>query len=119
MRLLKIVPDNTNIQFVRIRHIAFAITALLTIAAVGLVFARGLNFGVDFVGGVAIEEKFVTVPPRDQVRSAVDELGVGEAALQRGQQRLKPVNLCGERDGGRFNSRGRQRSDCRGVKPGK
>ena len=82
MRLLKIVPDNTNIQFVRIRHIAFAITALLTIAAVGLVFARGLNFGVDFVGGVAIEEKFVTVPPLDQVRSAVDELNVGEAALQ-------------------------------------
>jgi preprotein translocase subunit SecF len=82
MRLLKIVPDNTNIQFVRARHIAFAITALLTIAAIGLVFARGLNFGVDFVGGVAIEEKFVTVPPLDQIRSTVDELGVGEAALQ-------------------------------------
>jgi preprotein translocase subunit SecF len=46
------------------------------------VFARGLNFGVDFVGGVAIEEKFVTVPPLDQIRSTVDELGVGEAALQ-------------------------------------
>lgn len=82
MRLLKIVPDATNIQFVRIRHIAFAVTALLTIAALGLVFARGLNFGVDFVGGVAIEEKFVTVPPLDQVRSEVDELNVGEAALQ-------------------------------------
>ncbi|MFZ3484611.1 protein translocase subunit SecF [Sphingomonas sp. 3-13AW] len=82
MRLLKIVPDNTNIQFVRARHVAFAITALLTIAAIGLVFARGLNFGVDFVGGVAIEEKFVTVPPLDQIRSTVDELGVGEAALQ-------------------------------------
>jgi preprotein translocase subunit SecF len=82
MRLLKIVPDNTNIQFVRARHVAFAITALLTIAAIGLVFARGLNFGVDFVGGVAIEEKFVTVPPNEQIRSTVDELGVGEAALQ-------------------------------------
>ncbi|MFV0625022.1 protein translocase subunit SecF [Sphingomonas sp. ac-8] len=82
MRLLKIVPDNTNIQFVRIRHIAFVVTALLTIAALGLVFARGLNFGVDFVGGVAIEEKFATVPPLSEVRSAVDELNVGEAALQ-------------------------------------
>ncbi|MCC2975203.1 protein translocase subunit SecF [Sphingomonas sp. PL-96] len=82
MRLLKIIPDNTNIQFVRIRYIAFAVTALLTIAAIGLVFARGLNFGVDFVGGVAIEEKFVTVPPQAELRSVVDELGVGEAALQ-------------------------------------
>lgn len=82
MRLLKIVPDNTNIGFVRVRHIAFAITALLTIAAIGLVFARGLNMGVDFVGGVSIEEKFVSAPPLDKVRSTVNELGFGEAALQ-------------------------------------
>jgi preprotein translocase subunit SecF len=47
MRLLKIIPDNTNIGFVRIRHIAFAITALLTIAR-DRVVARGLNMGVDF-----------------------------------------------------------------------
>ena len=82
MRLLKIVPDNTNIGFVKIRHIAFAITALLTVAALALVFARGLNLGVDFVGGVSIEEKFVTAPPLDQVRSTVNNLGFGEATLQ-------------------------------------
>ncbi|RYD87983.1 MAG: protein translocase subunit SecF, partial [Sphingomonadales bacterium] len=63
MRLLKIVPDNTNIGFVRVRHIAFVITALLTIAAVALVFTRGLNMCVDFVGGVSIEEKFASPPP--------------------------------------------------------
>jgi preprotein translocase subunit SecF len=82
MRLLKIVPDNTNIQFVRIRHIAFAITALLTVAALALVFTRGLNMGVDFAGGVSIEEKFVTAPPIDEVRSTVNRLGLGEASLQ-------------------------------------
>ncbi|HVJ02135.1 MAG TPA: protein translocase subunit SecF [Sphingomonas sp.] len=82
MRLLKIVPDNTNIGFVRIRHIAFAVTALLTIAALALVFTRGLNMGVDFVGGVSIEEKFASPPPLDKVRSAVNRLGLGEATLQ-------------------------------------
>jgi preprotein translocase subunit SecF len=82
MRLLKIVPDNTNIGFVRVRHIAFIITALLTIAAIALVATRGLNMGVDFVGGVSIEEKFPSAPPLDEVRSAVNELGVGEGALQ-------------------------------------
>jgi preprotein translocase subunit SecF len=82
MRLLKIIPDNTNIGFVRIRHIAFAVTMLLTVAAVVLVGVRGLNMGVDFVGGVSIEEKFASPPPLDEVRSTVNRLGLGEAALQ-------------------------------------
>jgi preprotein translocase subunit SecF len=82
MRLLKLVPDNTNIDFVRLRYVAFALTALLTIAAVALVFARGLNMGVDFEGGLTIEEHFVTAPPLDELRSTVDDLGVGEATLQ-------------------------------------
>ena len=33
MRLLKIVPDDTNIDFVRLRYWAFGLTTLLTIAA--------------------------------------------------------------------------------------
>jgi preprotein translocase subunit SecF len=82
MRLLKLIPDNTNIDFVRLRHAAFALTALLTVAALALVFVRGLNFGVDFKGGVAIEEKFAAAPELDKLRSTVDQLGVGEAVLQ-------------------------------------
>ncbi|MBB5711885.1 protein translocase subunit SecF [Sphingomonas xinjiangensis] len=82
MRLLKLIPDNTNIGFVRIRHIAFAVTLLLTIAAVALVGIRGLNMGVDFVGGVSIEEKFTNAPQVDEVRSTVNGLGFGEATLQ-------------------------------------
>ena len=82
MRLLKIVPDNTNIGFVRLRNIAFALTAFLTLAAVALVFARGLNLGVDFVGGITIEEKFASPPSLDRLRSTVDGLGVGQASLQ-------------------------------------
>ncbi|RYE02682.1 MAG: protein translocase subunit SecF [Sphingomonadales bacterium] len=82
MRLLKIVPDNTNIGFVKVRHIAFFITALLSVAAVVMVATLKLNMGVDFVGGVSIEEKFVTAPPLDEVRSTVNELGLGDATLQ-------------------------------------
>ncbi|MBX3566107.1 MAG: protein translocase subunit SecF [Sphingomonas sp.] len=94
MRLLKIVPDNTNIGFVRVRHIAFAVTTLLTIAAIALVFARGLNMGVDFVGGVSIEEKFVSPPPLDEVRETVNHLGLGEATLQQlGNNNMVTVRL--------------------------
>ncbi|MDZ7283470.1 protein translocase subunit SecF [Sphingomonas sanguinis] len=82
MRLLKLVPDNTNIDFVRLRGWAFGLTLALTLLAVGVTFARGLNLGVDFVGGLMIEEKFPTPPSADRVRSVVDSLGVGEANIQ-------------------------------------
>ncbi|MBA2934910.1 protein translocase subunit SecF [Sphingomonas sp. CGMCC 1.13654] len=82
MRLLKIVPDNTNIGFVRLRGWAFGLTALLTVAAAVLVGVRGLNFGVDFVGGVSIEAKFDGTAPLGGMRGIIDGLGVGEGQLQ-------------------------------------
>jgi preprotein translocase subunit SecF len=82
MRLLKLVPDNTNIGFVRIRFVAFLVTALLTIASIGAVAYHGLNLGVDFVGGLMIEAKFPAPVPLDKVRSNVDKLGVGQGSLQ-------------------------------------
>ncbi len=82
MRLLKLVPDNTNIGFVRLRVAAFIITALLTVAAIGATATRGLNMGVDFVGGLMIEAKFATPPSLDAVRSNIDALGVGTSSLQ-------------------------------------
>ncbi len=82
MRLLKIVPDNTNIGFVRLRRLAFTLTLLLTVLSLALVAWRGLNLGVDFRGGLLIEEKFAAAPAIDRVRSLVDSLGVGQAAVQ-------------------------------------
>jgi preprotein translocase subunit SecF len=82
MRLLKLVPDNTNIHFVRLRNWAFGLTMLLSILSVVAVGVRGLNLGVDFVGGLMIEETFTTPPSLDKVRAVVDGLGVGEAQLQ-------------------------------------
>ena len=82
MKLLKLVPDNTNIGFVRVRVVAFIITALLTVASIGAVAYHGLNLGVDFVGGLMIEAKFPTVPSLDAVRKNVDKLGVGQGSLQ-------------------------------------
>jgi len=82
MRLLKLVPDNTNIGFVRVRHLAFGLTALLTVLAIAAVATRGLNLGVDFVGGLMIEAKFPQPPHLDKVRADIDRLGVGEGSLQ-------------------------------------
>jgi len=91
---LRVVPDNTNIGFVRVRHIAFVMTAALTVAAVVAVFIHGLNLGVDFKGGVAIEEKFASAPQLDKIRSTVNGLGVGDATLQQlGGQNTVTIRL--------------------------
>jgi preprotein translocase subunit SecF len=81
MRLLKLVPDNTNIGFVSLRGWAFGLTALLTVVAVFATLTRGLNLGVDFVGGLSIEAKFAQVPNIENLRHLVDQVGEGEAAL--------------------------------------
>ena len=94
MRLLKLVPDNTNIGFVRIRFVAFLVTALLTVAALAAVGTRGLNLGVDFVGGLMIEAQFPSPPPLDKVRSTIDGLQVGTSSLQQfGDPRTVSIRL--------------------------
>ena len=58
MKLLKLVPDDTNIGFLKWRNIAMAFSILTIIASIGLVAAKGLNFGVDFIGGQMIQATF-------------------------------------------------------------
>ena len=94
MRLLKLVPDHTNIDFVRLRGWAFGLTLILSVLAIGVTFAKGLNFGVDFEGGLMIEERFVTPPDLDHLREVVDAQGLGEASLQQfGDPRTLTIRL--------------------------
>lgn len=81
MRLLKLVPDNTNIDFVRLRGWAFGLTILLTVIAVFATVTKGLNLGVDFVGGVSIEATFKQPPPLADLRGTIDRQNAGEANL--------------------------------------
>ena len=94
MKLLKLVPDDTNFDFVRLRGLAFGLTLLLSVLAVGLTVYKGLNFGVDFEGGLMIEERFAASPDLDRVRAVVDAQGVGEASLQQfGDPRTITIRL--------------------------
>ena len=79
---LKLVPDNTNIGFVRMRYWAFALTIALTLGSLALIGVRGLNLGVDFIGGLTMEVEFKTPPKLDALRADVEALNVGAAALQ-------------------------------------
>ena len=83
MRLLKLVPDDTNIQFLRWRKVAMAISLLMIAASIALVAVRGLNLGVDFVGGQSVRVEFTgAMPPIDEIREKVGAIGLGEATIQ-------------------------------------
>src|SRR5829696_4410139 len=82
MRLLKLIPDNTNLDFMGWRNLALVLSILVTIASIALVFTRGLNLGVDFVGGQMVRVTFSQPPNLDDLRERADGLGHGEANLQ-------------------------------------
>ena len=82
MRLLKLVPDNTNVNFLRWRGIAFAISSLLIAASIALLALKGLNFGVDFAGGQMIRVSFAQQPELEDLRERIAGLGHGDALVQ-------------------------------------
>ncbi|KYO57640.1 protein translocase subunit SecF [Tistrella mobilis] len=75
-------PGKTNIDFLRYRIAALVFTALLTVATIGLVVGKGLNFGIDFTGGVLVEVE--TSGPADlgAMREALGDGSFGDVSLQ-------------------------------------
>ena len=82
MRLLKLIPDNTNIHFLRWRWPAMGITMVLIIASIALLATRGLNYGVDFAGGLTLQVGFDRPAPVDELREKVNSLNIGEVSIQ-------------------------------------
>ena len=82
MKLLKLVPDNTNLDFMRWRNVALVLSIIATVASLALVGTRGLNLGVDFVGGQMIRTTFTQAVDVDQLRSRVGGLNLGDASIQ-------------------------------------
>jgi preprotein translocase subunit SecF len=58
MKLLKLVPEDTNIKFLKLRVPFFILSILLTIGGWVAVAIMGLNYGVDFAGGQEIRATF-------------------------------------------------------------
>jgi preprotein translocase subunit SecF len=79
---LRFVPDHTKIEFMRGRIIGLVVSAVLSTASILLFFYPGLNYGIDFRGGISIEAR--TSGPADfaALRSQINGLGLGEAQLQ-------------------------------------
>ncbi|ROH91671.1 protein translocase subunit SecF [Stagnimonas aquatica] len=66
MRIFSGVP---NINFMAQRKTGLWVSSFLTVAAILLVAFRGLNFGIDFTGGVLVEVHYPQAVELDSVRA--------------------------------------------------
>ena len=83
IRLLRLVPDDTNFDFMRFRHISFPLSAVMSVLAIVLYFHLGLNFGIDFIGGTLMEVRSKSgAADLGDMRSKLNALNFGDVQLQ-------------------------------------
>ena len=82
LKPIRLVPPGTKIPFVANRRIAFIFSLILVLGSLFGFFTQGLNFGIDFRGGILMEVR--TSGPADiqGIRSTLSELGLGDVSIQ-------------------------------------
>ncbi|YBV97140.1 protein translocase subunit SecD [Phyllobacteriaceae bacterium JZ32] len=80
--LINFTPGETNFKFMRARFLGIGVSILLSIASIVLFIKPGLNYGIDFKGGIQVEINTPQAADLAQLRSTLGGLGLGEVALQ-------------------------------------
>ncbi len=78
---LKLVPDNTNINFFRWQWLTFGISIVLMVASLVAVAVMGLNYGIDFKGGTTIRTESTQAFEVGEYRQALSDLGLADVSI--------------------------------------
>jgi len=76
------VPDGTQFDFMKARFVSLGLSAVLVVGCVLLLFKPGLNFGIDFRGGIQMEVAVSAPEDLAPYRAQLAGLGLGEVSLQ-------------------------------------
>ena len=82
MRMLRLVPHTTNLPFISAHRLCFGLSALLVAGSILAYLVLGLNYGIDFKGGVLLEVKTEGPANLSRLRGDLSALGLGEISLQ-------------------------------------
>lgn len=78
---LKLIPDDTRIDFFRWQWLTFGISAAAMVASVLFVLVLGLNFGIDFKGGTSIRTESPNAFEVGDYREALAALDLGDVSI--------------------------------------
>ncbi|MGA9721570.1 MAG: protein translocase subunit SecF [Candidatus Binatus sp.] len=79
---LQLIRPDINLDFVGKRYFFIALSTAINILAIVLLFTKGLNYGVDFVGGSVAQIEFTQKTNGDDIRKALAPLDLGEITVQ-------------------------------------
>ena len=82
MRSLKLLPRSTNIQFIQMRYFAFFFSAILILLSITGFMHKGINYGIDFTGGVLLELKIKKNMTISSLRQRIDRLKFSDVTIQ-------------------------------------
>ena len=79
---LTLIPNDTRIDFMRMRWVSLGVAALLFIASVATIAINGFNYALDFTGGTVVEVRFDHAADIDGVRERLATAGYEGAQVQ-------------------------------------
>jgi preprotein translocase subunit SecF len=79
---MELFRKSTSIPFMAQRRAWYGVSAFIIIGSVILVLVRGLNFGIDFTGGVVVEAGYSGPADLQATRQALAEAGLQGAQVQ-------------------------------------
>ena len=81
MRRLRVVPDETHIDFFRFAPLTFGASCVAMVLSVIVWLTMGLNFGIDFRGGTTIRTESPVAVNVADYRAALEPLGLGDVLI--------------------------------------
>jgi len=70
-----------NFDFVKYRRVAMVTSTTLSLLAILSIFWPGLNYGLDFTGGILVEARFAAAPELDRIRAELSGGGFEDAQV--------------------------------------
>ncbi|MBS0555779.1 MAG: protein translocase subunit SecF [Proteobacteria bacterium] len=79
---MEIFKHDAAFDFLRWRKVSLIVSAILVIGSIFAIATRGLNYGLDFTGGILISVKYEQPVDISDVRAALDTAGFDHAIVQ-------------------------------------